>query len=438
MQYEEAIDYLYTRLPMFTRDGASAFKKDLSNSLKLAEALGNPHRQFSSVHIAGTNGKGSTSHMLAAILQTAGYKTGLYTSPHLIDFRERIRINGVPIPEMDVAGFVRRNQALVEDIEPSFFELTMTMAFAYFAREAVDIAIVETGLGGRLDSTNIITPLLSVITNIGYDHTAMLGDTLPAIAAEKAGIIKPGIPVVVGEQQEAVSGVFDRTAAERHSPLTYATQQWQVVAQQRMDGYQELQVLHLHDNSARCYHLDLLGSYQARNLPGVLETVVALQKQGFHLTEEHLHHALKKVQRLTGLRGRWETLSAHPLVICDTGHNADGWREVLANIRATPHARLHMVIGVMRDKDLDHMLPLLPADAHYYYCQVGMPRALPSGELLEQARRYGLSGTAFPGVMAALYAAKSQARADDLIFVGGSTFVVAEVLAGTERQGNRS
>ncbi|WP_257656238.1 bifunctional folylpolyglutamate synthase/dihydrofolate synthase [Parapedobacter lycopersici] len=429
MLYEEAIDYLYTRLPMFTRDGASAFKKDLSNSLRLCAALGDPHRQFKSIHIAGTNGKGSTSHMLAAILQLAGYKTGLYTSPHLVDFRERIRINGVPIPKQEVAGFVDRSRSLVEEIQPSFFELTMVMAFAYFARENVDIAVVETGLGGRLDSTNIIIPLFSVITNIGYDHMAMLGNTLPEIAAEKAGIIKPEVPVIVGERQEEVSGVFDRAAAERQSVLTYAAEQWQPVSQQRGEAYQEIEVVHRNDGEHFRYALDLMGSYQARNLPGVLQAVTELRRQGYAIAEPDVSAALKQVQQLTGLRGRWETLSTRPLVICDTGHNEDGWREVLANIRATPHAALHLVIGVMRDKDLSHMLPLLPAHGRYYFCQVDMPRALPAVELLEQAQGYGLSGSAFPGVMPALQAAKTQAQEADLIFVGGSTFVVADLLA---------
>ncbi|WP_353183980.1 folylpolyglutamate synthase/dihydrofolate synthase family protein [Parapedobacter lycopersici] len=440
MLYEEAIDYLYTRLPMFTRDGASAFKKDLSNSLRLCAALGDPHRQFKSIHIAGTNGKGSTSHMLAAILQLAGYKTGLYTSPHLVDFRERIRINGVPIPKKEVAGFVDRSRSLVEEIQPSFFELTMVMAFAYFAREHVDIAVVETGLGGRLDSTNIITPLFSVITNIGYDHMAMLGNTLPEIAAEKAGIIKPEVPVIVGERQEEVSGVFDRAAAERQSVLTYAAEWWQPVAQQRGEAHQEIEVVHRSDGGHFRYALDLMGGYQARNLPGVLQAVTELRSQGYAIAEPDVSAALKQVQQLTGLRGRWETLSTRPLVICDTGHNEDGWREVLANIQATPHAALHLVIGVMRDKDLSHMLPLLPTHGRYYFCQVDMPRALPAVELLEQAQGYGLSGSAFPGVMPALQAAKTQAQEADLIFVGGSTFVVADLLASHDAgaDGSRS
>lgn len=432
MLYEEAIDYLYTRLPMFTRDGVSAFKKDLTNSLKLCSALGNPHLKFRSVHIAGTNGKGSTSHMLAAILQTAGYKIGLYTSPHLVDFRERIRIDGMPIDKASVVDFVSRSVPLIEEIQPSFFELTMTMAFTYFAREKVDIAIVETGLGGRLDSTNIITPLLSVITNIGYDHMHMLGNTLPEIAAEKAGIIKHGVPVVVSEWQPEISGVFERVALEKHSKLVFAAQQWQVAVRQRTPEYLDVEVVRRQDGIAVDYALDLRGSYQTRNLPGVLEAVAELNRQGYEVTEQDVCDALRQVQRLTGLRGRWETLSTHPLVICDTGHNEDGWREVLSNIQATPHASLHMVVGVMRDKDLDKMLPLLPRHARYYFCQVDMPRALPAGELHQRAAQYGLQGNAYGSVLEAVRAAKTRAQGEDLVFVGGSTFVVADLLASGE------
>ena len=432
MLYQEAIDYLYTRLPMFTRDGASAFKKDLTNSVKLCGALGNPHRRFSAVHVAGTNGKGSTSHMLAAILQTAGYKTGLYTSPHLVDFRERIRINGVPIDESFVVKFVEDNIPLIEQIQPSFFELTMAMAFTHFADQKVDIAIVETGLGGRLDSTNIITPLLSVITNIGYDHTNMLGTTLPEIAGEKAGIIKPGIPVVVSEWQPEISAVFERVAEDKQSRLVFAAHQWDIASEGQATGCLRVSVVDRHIGKSDEYALDLRGSYQVRNLPGVLESVVALRSAGYAITDLHVHEALKQVQRLTGLRGRWETLSHHPLVICDTGHNEDGWREVLANIGATPHAALHMVIGVMRDKDLDKMLPVLPQNAQYYFCQVAMPRALPSGELQNRAQRYGLRGDCFFNVVDAVQAAKSRAQPDDLIFVGGSTFVVADLLAADD------
>lgn len=426
--YREAVDYLYARLPMFTRDGVSAIKKDLTNTLKLCEALGNPQSRFRSIHVAGTNGKGSTSHMLAAVLQAAGYRTGLYTSPHLLDFRERIRINGALIPESFVATFVHEHRALIESIQPSFFEVTVVLAFDYFARERVDIAIIETGLGGRLDSTNVITPLLSIITNIGYDHTPMLGNTLQEIAAEKAGIIKPGVPVIVGEWQREVSGVFERVAQERGSPLYFASEEWQVTSRDRDDEFQYLEAHRRNSSESLLYALDLRGGYQARNLSGVLRAVDELGSKGFSIDGAQVQSALKQVQRTTGLMGRWQTLSAKPLMICDTGHNVDGWREVLANIAAAPHRDLHMVIGVMRDKDLDKMLPLLPSDARYYFCEVSMPRALPSGELQEAAGRYGLQGHAFGRVEEALRAARQWAGDDDLVFIGGSTFVVADAL----------
>ncbi|MFC7525999.1 bifunctional folylpolyglutamate synthase/dihydrofolate synthase [Parapedobacter sp. GCM10030251] len=428
MNYEEAVDYLYARLPMFTRDGASAFKKDLTNTRQLCQALGNPQEQFRSVHIAGTNGKGSTSHMLAAILQAAGYRTGLYTSPHLLDFRERIRIDGVPIPQSSVTDFVNQHRLLIETVQPSFFEVTVAMAFDHFAREQVDIAVIETGLGGRLDSTNVITPLLSVITNIGYDHTHMLGNTLPEIAGEKAGIIKPGVPVVVGEWQPEVSGVFERIAADRNSPLTFASQEWQVHISGRDEEYQYLEANRRSESHRITYGLDLRGGYQAKNLPAVLTAVAALRSKGFSIGDAQVTEALKQVQRVTGLMGRWQTLARAPLIICDTGHNVDGWHEVLANIAVTPHAGLHMVIGVMRDKDLDRMLPLLPGNARYYFCEVAMPRALPADELRMAGARYGLNGEASGRVSEAIAAARQHAAADDLIFIGGSTFVVADAL----------
>jgi len=428
MNYEEAVDYLYARLPMFTRDGASAFKKDLTNTWRLCEALDNPQERFRSVHIAGTNGKGSTSHMLAAILQRSGYRTGLYTSPHLLDFRERIRIDGALVSKQSVADFVNQNQPLIESIQPSFFEVTVAMAFDYFAREKVDIAVIETGLGGRLDSTNVINPLLSIITNIGYDHTNMLGNTLQEIAGEKAGIIKPGVPVVIGEWQPEVSEVFERIASEKRSPLVYASHEWRVKSQGTDEDYQYLEVARQHVSDGIRYALDLRGGYQAKNLPAVLTAVEVLRSKGFSLEEIQVGQALKQVQRATGLMGRWQTLSTAPLVICDTGHNVDGWHEVLTNIAATRHDKLHMVLGVMRDKDLEKMLPLLPKDACYYFCEVAMPRALPAEELRVAAAEKGLNGKAWGSVPDAIEVARRQAAVDDLIFIGGSTFIVADAL----------
>jgi len=416
-------------LPMFTRDGASAFKKDLTNTYRLCAALDNPQDRFKCVHVAGTNGKGSTSHMLAAILQAAGYKTGLYTSPHLLDFRERIRVNGSMIPRDTVADFVNANQSLMAAVQPSFFEVTVAMAFAYFAEEQVDIVVVETGLGGRLDSTNVVIPLLSVITNIGYDHTHMLGNTLQEIANEKAGIIKPGVPVVVGERQPDVAGIFERVAAEKGSSLVFASDQWQVGAVRKESGRLHLKAMHRHSAEEKTYALDLTGTYQAKNLPGILCAVGELRNQGFPIPDADVQQALMHVQQLTGLMGRWQTLSTDPLIICDTGHNVDGWREVLANIAATPYSELHIVIGVMRDKDLGQMLPLLPQEAHYYFCQVDMPRALPAVELHATAARFGLQGKAFGSVGEAVADAQAWALSPDLIFIGGSTFIVADALS---------
>ncbi len=437
MNYTETLDYLYRQLPMFTRVGASAFKKDLTNTLALCALLGNPQHQFKSVHIAGTNGKGSTSHMLAAALQTAGYKTGLYTSPHLRDFRERVRINGQMIAEQQVVDFVARNRRNFEQIEPSFFEMTVALAFDIFAREKVDIAIVEVGLGGRLDSTNIITPLLSVITNIGWDHMNLLGNSLEEIAGEKAGIIKPHVPVIIGEYQPKVARIFERKAALEKAPLLFASGQWEVKPASKIYNAKlnrellpaEVKASNGTDIPAP-YHLqlDLTGSYQLKNVKTVLSAVAELRRQGFNIADAHLTAALRQVQYLTGLQGRWQTLSRHPLTICDTGHNPEGIAEVVQNIEATPYRQLHMVIGMVNDKDLTKVLGLLPVNAVYYFCKPDIPRGLAAESMQQQAAEFGLRGGAYPSVKAALTAARSSALADDLIFIGGSTFIVAEVV----------
>ncbi|HEY1025821.1 MAG TPA: folylpolyglutamate synthase/dihydrofolate synthase family protein [Sphingobacteriaceae bacterium] len=447
MNYQETISYLYSRLPMFTRSGASAIKKGLGNTLDLCKQLGDPQHEFKSVHVGGTNGKGSTSHMLAAILQTAGYKTGLYTSPHLRDFRERIRINGKMITEEKVMCFVERNRNTIENIGPSFFEVTVAMAFDHFAKEQVDIAVIEVGLGGRLDSTNVITPLLSVITNIGYDHVNILGDTLPAIAAEKAGIIKPGIPVVIGERQEEISAVFISKARETGSELSFASDEWIVepaeagtpkpqAGSQRPEDpvFLDISVRSISKASKRrpsqpsSLQLDLTGTYQLKNVKTVLSAIEQLRQQGFVITDDHVATALKQVKELTGLMGRWQTLSTAPLVICDTGHNEDGIREVLKNIRITPHRQLHIVLGMVKDKDIQKVLQMLPTSAIYYFCHPRIERAKPSDELAAEARVHGLRGKAFSSVNEALTAARSSASRSDLVFIGGSTFVVAEVV----------
>ncbi len=428
MTYPETLDYLYTQLPMFTRDGTSAFKKDLTNTVALCEILDNPQHKFKSVHVAGTNGKGSTSHMLAAILQTAGYKTGLYTSPHLRDFRERIRINGEMIGEADVVEFVEAYREDFERIQPSFFEMTVAMAFKHFARNKVDIAVIEVGLGGRLDSTNVITPLLSVITNIGWDHMNLLGNTLQLIAGEKAGIIKPNVPVVIGEFQAEVAGVFIKKANEGSSPLTFASSAWDAVIG---DNRQYLEVEVAKPDSLvpnLDIKLDLKGIYQVKNLKTVLSAVEILRAMDYLLTDTYLQKALKNVTGLTGLLGRWQTLRTNPLTICDTGHNPEGITEVLKNIELTGYSQLHFVIGMVNDKDISKILAMLPPDAIYYFCKPDIPRGLNAGELRLQALSAGLNGEVYPSVRGAFVAAQAAAAANDLVFVGGSTFVVAEVV----------
>lgn len=434
MNYPETLDYLYTQLPMFTRVGASAFKKDLDNTIALCAKLDNPQHKFRSIHVGGTNGKGSTSHMLAAILQTAGYKTGLYTSPHLKDFRERIRINGQMISEQTVVDFVAEHQADFDEIQPSFFEMTVGLAFNVFAKEQVDIAVVEVGLGGRLDSTNIITPLLSVITNIGWDHMNILGDTLELIAGEKAGIIKQGVPVVVGEHQPELSEVFLNKARTMKAPIEFASEEWETIAQSSDLNLlsvtvqrQVLPTFAFSEEPVFQYQLDLPGSYQVKNLKTVLTAVDELRQQGFNISDEHLTTALKQVKTLTGLHGRWETLSTSPLTICDTGHNPEGITEVLKNIASVPYKQLHFVIGMVNDKDITKVLAMLPKNAIYYFCKPDIPRGLQAESLKEKAESLGLRGESYVSVTNALASAQAAASDNDLVFIGGSTFVVAEV-----------
>lgn len=410
MTYSEAINYLYTSLPVFQHIGGGAYKPGLGNIRRLDEALGHPHRKFRTIHVAGTNGKGSTSHMLAAILQKAGYRTGLFTSPHLLDFRERIRIDGEMIPEGEVAGFVERHRELMEQIRPSFFEATTEMAFDWFARGGVEVAVIETGLGGRLDSTNIIGPILGVITNIAFDHTQFLGNTLEKIAAEKAGIIKPGVPVVIGETQGATDAVFKRVAEEKNAPIFFAES--------------------LCPNASRAeYPLDLPGDYQEKNLKTVLAAVEVLNGQGkVRIPRQAVKEGLRHAARLTGLRGRWQILRERPLVVADTGHNEAGLREAAAQIARTPHERLYIVFGVVNDKDLSKIWPLLPREAYYFFTRARIQRALPAEKLYEQAMERGFSGECVPTIPEAVERAQSLARENDMIFIGGSTFTVAEAL----------
>jgi dihydrofolate synthase/folylpolyglutamate synthase len=431
MNYAETIQYLYSQLPLFTRDGASAYKADLTNTVALLDLMDNPQHKFKSVHVGGTNGKGSTSHMLAAVLQTAGYKTGLYTSPHLKDFRERIRINGQMISEQQVIDFVAAHTGDFDEIRPSFFEMTVALAFDIFAKENVDIAIVEVGLGGRLDSTNVITPLLSIITNIGWDHMNILGDTLKLIAAEKAGIIKPGIPVIVGEYQEEVADVFISKANKEKSKISFASDEWKVFKSEsrQSEGLKEYLEFKI-ERLPAYYHimLDLTGTYQLKNIKTVLSAVDELKDQGFAISDGQIRGALKQTKILTGLHGRWEVLSKHPLTICDTGHNPEGMQEVLQNIAAVPYNKLHFVIGVVNDKDISKILAMLPADATYYFCKPDIPRGLEAENLKQLAESFGLNGEAYVSVKHALKTAQENAGENDLVFVGGSTFVVAEVV----------
>jgi dihydrofolate synthase/folylpolyglutamate synthase len=427
MDYAQTLQYLYHRLPMFHRIGKAAYKADLDNTLALCAHLGNPERQFKSVHVAGTNGKGSSSHLLAAALQSAGYRTGLYTSPHLKSFTERIRINGRQIEREAVVDFVARHQDAIEKIQPSFFEMTVGMAFDFFARQHVDIAVIEVGLGGRLDSTNVITPLVSLITNISYDHQDILGNTLPQIASEKAGIIKPGVPAVVGERQDEVAPVFREKATQAGGAVYFASDQYRV-ADKGIGGMRRLvdvwmgQELYLADLSCQ-----LLGDYQLKNIPGVLQTLKLLGAAGFPVREEHVRTAFSSVTGLTGLKGRWQVLAQNPLTICDTGHNEGGIRELVQQLAHQHYYALHFVFGTVKDKDLSLVFPLLPREARYYFCQADIPRAYPATELRDEAGRYGLQGIAVENVNDAIRQARREATPDDLIFIAGSTFIVAEI-----------
>jgi dihydrofolate synthase/folylpolyglutamate synthase len=427
MNYTQTLDYLYSKLPMFTRIGAAALKKDLHNTIALCEKLGNPQDTFKTIHIAGTNGKGSTSHMLAAILQKAGYKTGLYTSPHLKDFRERIRINGQMVSRDFVTTFVEELKSTITEIEPSFFEVTVAMAFSYFAAEAVDVAIIEVGLGGRLDSTNIIQPQLSVITNISFDHTNILGNTLEEIAFEKAGIIKKNVPAIIGEKESPSETVFIEKARQVAAEIEFASDVLRVDQVHTDSGMLAMNILEGDRLLFENLQLDLTGTYQLKNVLPVLLSVFKLRTLGYNIGDEAIYGGLAAVKELTGLQGRWQTIGSGP-TICDTGHNVAGIREVLQNIKNTNYEKLHMVIGMVKDKDITAVLALLPQDATYYFSQPALERALPAGLLKEKAEALGLKGIAFETVESALATAKANAGLADLIFVGGSTFTVAEVI----------
>lgn len=410
---------------MFSRIGAAAYKKDLTNTLALCAHLGDPHKKFKTIHVAGTNGKGSVSHILAAILQTAGYTTGLYTSPHLHDFRERIKINGKEVTEDFVISFTENIKPLIETIEPSFFEITVAMAFDYFTQQNVDAAVIETGLGGRLDSTNIITPELSVITNIGYDHMNMLGNTLAAIAGEKAGIIKPGIPVVIGETLPETTPVFETTAAEKQSPLFFAEKFCAVENARQQNGMLAVTICRNHISEE--YHCDLPGHYQTKNIRTVLCVVEQLRQRGFVISSEHIKTGLSHAARLTGLHGRWEKIHSRPDIILDVAHNEDGIRQLVTALKKTSYPNIHIVMGMVNDKEIDKVLSLLPATATYYFTQAHIPRALDKEKLKQQAATKGLYGLVYENVNMAIEAARQNAKPEDLILVIGSVFLVGEV-----------
>ncbi|CAG5069119.1 Folylpolyglutamate synthase [Dyadobacter sp. CECT 9623] len=430
MTYQETLEYLYSRLPVFQNIGARAFKPGLFTTQELCKSLGNPEKAYPIIHVGGTNGKGSTSHMLAAILQQSGYKVGLYTSPHLKDFRERIRINGAPITEEFVVEFTNDIESNIDRLDPSFFEVTVAMAFSYFRDHQVDIAVVEVGMGGRLDSTNVITPILSVITNVSLDHTQFLGNTLPEIAAEKAGIIKEKVPVVISEyQEENIANVFINKASSLEAPITFGSQQYLTESIWVDDGKMIVNAERLGSEitEREDLRLDLTGSYQLRNLAGVLTARDVLKSEGWNIPPEAVRAALSQVVPLTGLKGRWQKIGDQPLVVCDTAHNVGGLSETIAQFTSLPHKNLRFVIGFVKDKDISAILKLLPLEAVYYFCQPGNLRALDASELAFAALEHGLQGEVFLDVNVALKQAVNDSDPTDIIYVGGSTFIVADL-----------
>lgn len=415
---------------MFHRVGAAAYKANLNNSIAIDRLLNHPHKNYKTIHIAGTNGKGSTSHMLAAILQQAGYRTGLFTSPHLKDFRERIRVNGKMISKKYVTDFVNQYREEFESIKPSFFEWTAGLAFKYFEHKKVDVAVVETGLGGRIDSTNIIIPVLSVITNIGWDHMNLLGNSLQKIAGEKAGIIKKNVPVVVGESHHITKKVFIRKAREVHSPIVFADKNYTTELKKDLTlkkGVLTVDIKRGNKIFLSALHIDLTGHYQLKNISTVLQSVEIMQDT-FDLSINQIRAALKQVKKMTGLHGRWQIISKNPVTICDTGHNYEGIKEVLKQVGEMKYGKLHFVFGMVNDKDISKILKLLPESAAYYFCRANIPRGLDANLLFEAARKTGLKGIVCDSVNEALKKAQQQAGKNDLVFVGGSTFTVAEVI----------
>ena len=429
MNYQQTLNYLFSQLPMYQRVGKMAYKANLDTTIALDKYFNHPHTRYKTIHVAGTNGKGSTSHMLASVLMDAGYRVGLYTSPHIKSFRERIRINGQMVSEQFVVEFTAKHQQIFEQLKPSFFEMTVAMAFEYFAEQKVDIAVIEVGLGGRLDSTNIIAPELSIITNIGFDHTDLLGNTLSEIATEKAGVMKQNTPVVIGENQPEISSVFKDKAKSLNAPIYFASNEYLVNAsEQKGIDKQYFSIAKGKEVAYENLSIDLLGEYQAKNLPSVLCAIDLLVKKGYTITKHNITKGLSNTIANTGLLGRWQIIGNNPLTLCDTGHNVDGITHIARQIRNTPHSKTHMVIGMVGDKNIEGILKLLPKNATYYFTKANIPRALNELELADKAKTYGLVGNTYQNVEEALNEAKKNAQPNDLIFIGGSTFTVADAL----------
>jgi dihydrofolate synthase/folylpolyglutamate synthase len=427
MDYQSCLEYLYSKLPMFSRTGAAALKMDLSNTIALCAALGNPERRFKTIHVAGTNGKGSVSHMLASVMQEAGLKTGLYTSPHLKDFRERIRINGEMIPAKKVIDFTENIKPLIEALEPSFFEVTVAMAFDHFANEAVDIAIIETGLGGRLDSTNIIHPEISIITNIGMDHVQLLGNTLGLIAAEKAGIIKANVPAVIGQSHVETAAVFETMASKLDAPIVFADANWETAVESITPGKISIELTRIKDGSKRKFNADLSGIYQADNIRTVITAIDLLIDNGWTIKEDEIKKGIANAKKNTGLQGRWEAIHTNPLLILDVAHNAEGMKQLIQQLNATAFEKLFIILGMSKDKDVESVIAQLPKQAMYGFTAANIPRALSAEDLEKMATAAGLRGQSYQDVNMSIEQTLKTAGTNDLVLVCGSVFVVGEV-----------
>ena len=429
MNYQETVDYLYNQLPLYQRTGGAAYKANLENTYKLDKHFESPHKKYKTVHVGGTNGKGSVCHMLASVLQNAGYVVGLHTSPHLIDFRERIKINGKLIPEEYIVKFVMKNMAFFRNTQPSFFEMSVFMAFDYFASKKVDIAIIEVGLGGRLDSTNIITPLFSVITNIGFDHMDFLGNSLDKIAYEKAGIIKDSVPVIIGESSSQINSVFLKTAEDKSSPIVFADQIYSI--DYGFYSSDEKQIFNVEKEKQIFYNglkTDLLGSCQGKNVVTALACIDLLRENGLGIDNMDIYNGLERVISNTGLNGRWQLMDYNPRIVCDTAHNQEGFKSVISQLENTPYSRLHLILGFVKDKNIDEFLKVFPKDASYYFTKADIPRALDERIILKKSKKYNLKGKSYYTVREAYNAARSSAHENDMIFIGGSTYIVADYL----------